>query len=214
MICVQALDALQQAVNIRCRAIDRIADAGGRAHSINSLTAGTVLERRVMRQPVHKQAGMARLTEPSHGTSRGPAQPAQVAPATAAGDQQPQGPQVPPSAACCPLQPTAPVLVLFSGGVDSTLLAACAHRALPAGAPIDLASVCFDDGCSPDRQALHRQTGSQSPASCSAWAASLHVLCWRVLTQKPGPTPRGGGMVALCTLRLLGVTMQAASPCR
>lgn len=55
--------------------------------------------------------------------------------------------------AASPLLPEAPLLVLFSGGVDSVLLAALAHRCLPPGAPIDLANVCFDAGRSPDRQA-------------------------------------------------------------
>jgi hypothetical protein len=52
-----------------------------------------------------------------------------------------------------PLDPPAPLLVLFSGGADSTLLAALASEALPPGAPIDLVNVCFDAGCSPDRLA-------------------------------------------------------------
>ena len=47
----------------------------------------------------------------------------------------------------------AQVLVLFSGGLDSTTIASLAHRHVPAGEVIDLCSVCFRDGTSPDRLA-------------------------------------------------------------
>ena len=43
--------------------------------------------------------------------------------------------------------------VLFSGGVDSMLLAALAHRYVPPGRAVDLINVCFDGGRSPDRAA-------------------------------------------------------------
>jgi asparagine synthetase B (glutamine-hydrolysing) len=42
-------------------------------------------------------------------------------------------------------------MVLFSGGVDSTLVAALMHSVLPAKESIDLCSICFAKGSSPDR---------------------------------------------------------------
>lgn len=45
----------------------------------------------------------------------------------------------------------APALVLFSGGVDSTLIAALLHLSIPAHFPIDLANVSFTGASSPDR---------------------------------------------------------------
>lgn len=43
------------------------------------------------------------------------------------------------------------ILILFSGGVDSTLIAALAHEAISPDEPIDLINICFGDGSSPDR---------------------------------------------------------------
>ncbi len=44
------------------------------------------------------------------------------------------------------------IMVLFSGGVDSTIIAGLLHKALPAHEPIELCSICFSpDGRSPDR---------------------------------------------------------------
>lgn len=51
------------------------------------------------------------------------------------------------SPSICPAR----ILVAFSGGLDSMVIAMLAHHALPAGEPIDLATVCFRDGRSPDR---------------------------------------------------------------
>jgi asparagine synthetase B (glutamine-hydrolysing) len=43
------------------------------------------------------------------------------------------------------------IMILFSGGVDSSLIAALASEALPPDLPIDLVSICFANGASPDR---------------------------------------------------------------
>ena len=69
--------------------------------------------------------------------------------------------------------PSSPVLVLFSGGVDSVLVAALAHRCLPPGLPLDLCNVCFDAGRSPDRIAARAAL-----RELSAWAPGR---AWRLI---------------------------------
>nr|CCC89837.1 conserved hypothetical protein [Trypanosoma congolense IL3000] len=56
---------------------------------------------------------------------------------------------------CCGGDETTPVGVLFSGGIDCTVLAAIAHYVLPAVTPIELINVAFGDtpGLTPDRLA-------------------------------------------------------------
>lgn len=51
--------------------------------------------------------------------------------------------------------PPSEVAIMFSGGVDSALLAFLAHEAIAPHAPIDLLNVCFADGESPDRRSAH-----------------------------------------------------------
>ena len=64
--------------------------------------------------------------------------------------------------------------------MDSTLLAALAHEALPPSIPIDLACVCFDGGRSPDRQsALDALQELRSFAPTRQWRfiqARVHAL--------------------------------------
>lgn len=60
----------------------------------------------------------------------------------------------PPLSAALPRGRAAParVSLLFSGGVDSSVLAVLLHRVLPPREPVDLVNVCFDvHGRSPDR---------------------------------------------------------------
>jgi asparagine synthetase B (glutamine-hydrolysing) len=65
------------------------------------------------------------------------------------------------------------VLVAFSGGVDSALLAALVHRHVPLEEPIDLASVCFACGASADRLAALCALGELR--------AAAPQRCWRLI---------------------------------
>jgi len=60
---------------------------------------------------------------------------------------------------------SSPVMILFSGGVDSVLLAALVHRSLPPSVPVDLCNVCFDGGRSPDR--LAARSALEELCSCA-----------------------------------------------
>jgi asparagine synthetase B (glutamine-hydrolysing) len=64
----------------------------------------------------------------------------------------------------------ATVMILFSGGLDSTVLATLAHRHLPILDTIDLCNVCFHHGSSPDRLAARRAFGELRTVSpCRRW---------------------------------------------
>jgi asparagine synthetase B (glutamine-hydrolysing) len=64
-------------------------------------------------------------------------------------------------------------MVLFSGGVDSVLIAALAHRSLPPDCPLELCNVCFDGGRSPDRLAARA-----AMRELSVWAPGRS---WRLI---------------------------------
>jgi asparagine synthetase B (glutamine-hydrolysing) len=60
---------------------------------------------------------------------------------------------IPCSSSCNDNETTATIGILFSGGLDCTVLAALAHKNIPHHQPIDLINVCFDPKhASPDRQ--------------------------------------------------------------
>lgn len=92
----------------------------------------------------------------------------------------------------------APLLILFSGGVDSTLLAALAHEALPPSAPIDLASICFAGGASPDRQ-----SALDALAELQAFAPGRR---WRFIQARPPSVEGQGGRAAPGGLSAAGVS--------
>ena len=125
----RVLHLLADAVALRCKCVDQQcarAAAAGASAGMRGVADGSACAAHSSR----------------HSAARGSSGPSSAA-AVGSGSR------------AAPALTPAPVLILFSGGVDSTLLAILAHKALPAAAPIDLATVCFDGGRSPDRR-IHR----------------------------------------------------------
>lgn len=152
-----------------------------------------------------------------------------------------------------PLTPPAPLMVLFSGGVDSTILAALTHRSLPPGAlacittylciftcvfkrplcpphlaspeaPIDLVSICFDGGRSPDRHAaLDALEELQAMAPTRMWRLLLVNATLEDLdTHRCAATDvqhgcahvlAGSGCCSCCTRHTLSWTSTSALRC-
>jgi hypothetical protein len=129
------LQLLQAAVNTRC-------------WTINTLQARHSLQAQQQQQQqevpsLEQQLQQMQLHRPQQQLQQGAEQQQQAAAHAA----------LPPDLQ--DLLPPSPVLILFSGGVDSTFIAALAHLALPPEVPIDLSNVCFVGGASPDRLAAH-----------------------------------------------------------
>jgi hypothetical protein len=156
------LAALRQAVAVRCRCIEGRQEPGAQptAAPCPRTAPGS-------RQPFDSSAGM-------HGRQADGMQSGSDRSDAAAANGSTSSSPVPPAA----LLPPAPLLVLFSGGVDSTLLALLAHESLPPEAPIDLASICFAGGTSPDRLAvLDALAELRAAAPGRRWRLIL-VSCW------------------------------------
>ncbi|MEW5303034.1 MAG: hypothetical protein WDW36_005766 [Sanguina aurantia] len=110
-------------------------------------------------------------SNPSHGTPASSLPPTSSTPSPHHSSPRLATAQHQPVAA---LLPAAPVLLLFSGGVDSMLLAALMHRCLPPHVPIDLANICFDGGRSPDR--LQGLAGLEELSRMAG-----HTRSWRLI---------------------------------